>query len=325
MCSTDYKWINVTLKAEFAPRDGAGAVVLNNTMWLIGGWNPIDKEKYPRICSNDVWSSKDGKVWTMEKQNTFLDKNFDPILDWQGRHCAGYVVYKDKMWIVGGDVNQGYYQNDVWNSVDGKKWTYINQGRDVPWGPRALYYTVVFKDKIWVMGGQTMPAFAPSEEIFYTDVWNTSDGINWKQIEQKEPHWTSRGTIGGSVIFNDEIWMIGGASYDTPQTPVRRYYGDIWSSSDGIHWKCRVKSAPWESRMYHDVAVFDGKIWVLEGYRDGENKRDVWYSNNGIDWTELPGTPWKPRHAASIFVYDNALWVVAGNNMESDVWKLVRN
>ena len=26
---------------------------------------------------------------------------------------------KKKMWIVGGDVNQGYYMSDVWNSEDG--------------------------------------------------------------------------------------------------------------------------------------------------------------------------------------------------------------
>jgi hypothetical protein len=25
-----------------------------------------------------------------------------------------------------------------------------------------------------------------------------------------------------------------------------------------------------------------------------------------------------------VFVYDDALWVVAGNNMESDVWRLRR-
>ena len=44
----------------------------------------------------------------------------------------------------------------------------------------------------------------------------------------------------------------------------------------------------------------------------------------GIGWHELPNTPWKPRHAASVFVHAGSLWMVAGNNMESDVWKLTR-
>jgi hypothetical protein len=38
----------------------------------------------------------------------------------------------------------------------------------------------------------------------------------------------------------------------------------------------------------------------------------------------MPKTPWKARHAASVFVHQGALWVGAGNNMESDVWKLRR-
>ncbi len=64
-------------------------------------------------------------------------------------------------------------------------------------------------------------------------------------------------------------------------------------------------------------------MWVLEGYA-GENRNDVWYSDDGSNWYEVPATPWQPRHAASVFVHDGALWMVAGNNMEPDVWKLVR-
>lgn len=71
--------------------------------------------------------------------------------------------------------------------------------------------------------------------------------------------------------------------------------------------------------------VFKDKMWVMEGYNKiGGNTNDAWYSADGINWHELPNTPWKPRRAASVFVHNNALWMVAGNNMESDVWKLQR-
>jgi len=67
-------------------------------------------------------------------------------------------------------------------------------------------------------------------------------------------------------------------------------------------------------------------MWVLEGYLPGVgNLKDVWHSADGVHWYEVPRTPWKPRHAASVFVHHDALWMVAGNNMESDVWKLVRS
>jgi hypothetical protein len=321
----DYHWVKVTSMAAFAPRDGAGALVFQGKMWLLGGWNPGDKKHFPRICNNEVWSSRDGATWTLEKPNTFLDRGFDPTKDWEGRHTAGYVVHQDKMWIVGGDVNQGHYHFDVWNSANGKKWELVNREQKVPWGPRALHYAVAFRDQIWVIGGQTIPSFAPADEVFYRDVWTSPDGVRWEKITPKEPCWSARGMIGGSAVFRERIWVLGGGTYDTPKRPVRLFENDVWSSADGVTWKRHVATAPWEPRQYHDVAVFDGRLWVLEGYSKGRgNRNDVWYSADGENWYEVPNTPWAPRHAASVFVHASALWMVAGNNMESDVWKLER-
>lgn len=319
----EYRWTKITDNAAYAPRDGAGALVFQNKMWLLGGWNPRDKKHFPRICNNEVWSSANGADWTLEKPNTFLDSSFDPASDWEGRHTAGYVVYRDKMWIVGGDVNQRHYQFDVWNTSDGKKWTYVNKDKPVPWGPRALHYTLVFHDKIWVLGGQAMPNFAPSDEALHRDIWTTGDGIRWEQVKPEEPYWSPRGMIGGSTVFKDRIWILGGGTYDTPKYPERNYYNDVWSSADGIHWERHTASALWAPRQYHDVAVFDNRLWVLEGYAKA-NRNDVWHSADGVAWHEVKNTPWQPRHAASVFVFDNALWMVAGNNMEKDVWKLQR-
>jgi hypothetical protein len=319
-----YRWVPVNLQAEFAPRDGAGALVFQGRMWLIGGWNPGDKRHFPRICNNEVWSSADGRAWRLEKPNTFLDETFDPQSDWEGRHTAGYAVLQNKMWIIGGDVNQGHYQHDVWNSPDGRTWTLVNPDQPVPWGPRALHYTVAFRDRLWVIGGQTMPGFAPSEEKFYRDVWTSRDGKDWEQVLPEDPAWAPRGMIGGQAVFRDRIWLLGGGTYDTPSTPTRNFFNDVWSSADGRHWELHTESAPWTARQYHEVAVFDDRLWVLEGYAES-NRNDVWHSADGITWHEVPNTPWKPRHAASVFVHDNALWMVAGNNMESDVWRLVKD
>ncbi|HEY2253908.1 MAG TPA: hypothetical protein VGH74_22690, partial [Planctomycetaceae bacterium] len=184
--------------------------------------------------------------------------------------------------------------------------------------------TVAFRDKIWVMGGQTIPNIAAADEAIYRDIWTTTDGIRWEQVQPEEPYWSARGMIGGSAVFNDQIWILGGGTYDTPKHRERNYYNDVWTSSDGIRWERRTAAAPWAPRQYHDVAVFDKRLWVLEGYAKG-NRNDVWHSADGVTWHELKNTPWKPRHAASVFVFDNALWMVAGNNMERDVWKLERD
>jgi hypothetical protein len=241
----DYEWVLVTRKASFAPRDGAGALVYEDRMWLLGGWNPGDKKHFPRICNNEVWSSKDGAAWDLMKANTFVDRKFQPERDWEGRHTAGYVVHRGKMWIVGGDVNQGHYHFDVWNSGDGKEWTHVNKGKPVPWGPRALHYTVAFKNKIWVMGGQTIPNIAAGAEVFYRDIWSSVDGVNWHKITPREPYWSARGMIGGSAVFKDRIWILGGGTYDTPKKPKRQFFNDVWSSADGVTWEKHGDHAPW--------------------------------------------------------------------------------
>lgn len=323
--AVDYEWVKITTSADFAPRDGAGALCFQGKMWLLGGWNPAAAHRmfFPRTCNNEVWSSVDGTQWRLEKPNAFKDQSFDANADWEGRHTAGYAVFRGRMWIIGGDANQGHYQNDVWSSTDGRSWSLVNRDRPVPWGPRALHYTVVHADKIWVLGGQTMPAFAKADERFYRDIWTTTDGVTWNEVKPAEPFWSARGMIGGSAVLRDRIWILGGGTYDTPQTPTRQYLNDVWSSADGVTWTRHLAATPWTPRQYHDVCAWDDRLWVLEGYAKG-NRNDVWYSADGVRWHEVPNTPWKPRHAASVFVHNDALWMVAGNNMEPDVWKLRR-
>jgi hypothetical protein len=322
-----YEWQRVTEAAAFPPRDGAGALVYQDRMWLIGGWNPDDKVTNPihSNCNNEVWNSPDGKDWTLVRPNTHLDNRFDPAFDWEARHTAGYVVHQGKMWIVGGDPLLGHYQSDVWNSEDGRTWKRVTA--EAPWAPRCLHYTAAHDGLIWVMGGQPVtkriqghvPVWtAPTIETHYNDVWNSRDGVTWTRVTEHAP-WSPRGQIGGSAVKDGRLWILGGGTYYTD------YFADVWSSADGLRWERHTEKAPWRPRQYHDVAVFDGRLWILEGVcKPGGNANDVWFSDDGARWEELPGTPWAPRHAASVFVFKGALWIAAGNHMGRDVWKLER-
>ncbi len=321
-----YRWTCMTEQAPFAPRDGAGLLSFRGRLWQLGGWNPRDKEFFPKICNNEVWASDNGADWELIKPNTFKDGLFDPETDWEGRHTAGYAVFQDKMWLVGGDCNQGHYHPDVWRSEDGRHWRRV--ASSLPWGQRCLHYTVVHAGKIWVMGGQTLPAFAPAELRHYNDVWFSENGADWQQATPSAP-WAPRGMIGGAAVLHDRIWLPGGGIYGyTPGQQERLYYSDIWSSANGVAWERSLIAPPWPARSYHEVAAFDGRLWALEGCNvhipGPPNRNDVWHSEDGVNWHELPDVPWQPRHAAGVCVHDNALWVVAGNNMQSDVWKLER-
>ncbi len=306
----DHAWTCVSRQAGFAPRDGAGLLSFAGRMWLLGGWNPSDKRYFPRTCNSEVWSSADGLDWRLET----------PEAPWEGRHTAGYAVLAGRMWIVGGDPLQGHYQSDVWSSPDGVHWDLACQR--VPWGPRALHHTVAHDGRIWVFGGQTVPQFAPAGLAYHNDVWRSADGARWERVLEHAP-WPPRGMVGGSAVLGGRMWLLGGGTYDTPERPDRLFYNDVWSSADGVDWACYTRNAAFRPRQYHEVAAFDGRLWVLEGY-SGANRNDVWHSSDGTTWLELPDTPWSPRHAASVCVHDGALWVIAGNNMESDVWRLDR-
>ena len=307
--SFTWSWASVRENAAFPPLDGGGALVFGGRMWLLGGWQ---RSTLPRpYTTNSIWDSTNGVDWTWRG-----------AAPWESRHTAGYAVHDGKMWIVGGDANSGHYQNDVWQSADGVHWNRV--ASDVPWRNRVLHHVVAFNGKIWVMGGQKLPLReffpnGPTDEMLYNDVWNTTDGIHWTRVLEHAP-WAPRGMIGGSVVFNNRMWLLGGGTYETPQHPERNYYNDVWSTSDGVKWTRVSPNAPWEPRQYHDVAVFNNRMWVLEGYH-GRNLNDVWSSCDGVTWVQLPGTPWSARHAASVFVHDNALWMVAGN-LWNDVWRL---
>lgn len=318
-------WKLATCDAAFKRRDGAGALTFKGKMWLLGGWNPTSSDgtgspndtsfTSAGYTSNEVWSSVNGADWTLET-----------VAPWPERHMAGWAVFKGKMWVVGGDNNNGVTRNDVWWSSDGKNWHEIKG--DFGWKNRILHHVEVFNNKLWVMGGQrnlfslANPSANPDD--YLNDVWSSSDGINWS-LETAHAAWSPRGVITGSAVFKNKMWLIAGGIYD------EKLYNDIYSSRDGKNWiKVNNTPVPFSKRYYHDVHVMDGKLWLTGGYhwsdKEGDidltgNLNDVYCSENGVNWTQVANTDWLPRHALSVWVYRNELYVGAGN-LWNDIWKL---
>ncbi|MDP1800509.1 MAG: LamG-like jellyroll fold domain-containing protein [Bacteroidota bacterium] len=299
-----YQWQLVNDSATFSVRDGVKGYSFNNKMFLMGGWNPNDSINYPVVTNNEVWESVDGNNWTL------ID-----TADWESRHCFGGLVHNNKMWVIGGDQIQDHFQNDVWNTVDGLNWTKLCDS--VPWGNRATHMACSFDGKIWVMGGQKIISGSNTLDTEYNDVWNSIDGITWNLVTDSAA-WNPRGQISEVIVFNNKMWIIGGGTYNWD----RKYYNDVWSSSDGINWTLVTHQAPWAAREFHEVIVYNNAMWIIGGY-DGNtgNRKDVWYSEDGATWHELKNTPWPERHACAVLNYDQSLWVIAGN-MWNDSWRL---
>lgn len=307
-------WQLVLAEAPFAPRDGAGLVEFNGRMWLLGGWNP---SAFDGTTTNEVWSSTDGSTW---------EQHATP--PWEGRHCAGFVTFQDKIWVIGGDNNRGYYQNDVWSSENGDDWNLITDA--VPWADRVMHYVAVHNNKLYVIGGEEVNDIPDVPDTVYNDVWVSSDGANWDNILDSAP-WLPRGQIQGYAILDSSIWIVGGGTYQYP----RNYYNDVWSSTDGLDWNSMNNSAPFLPRQYHSILVYNGALWVLGGFNSNfepdecGNLGDSWYSIDGIEWKQLIGPGWKNRHATSAISFNGTIFVIAGSingsSPVNDVWKLSSN
>jgi hypothetical protein len=201
--STDgANWQCATPNAGWSPRLGAGGVVFDGKMWLLGGVERyFDGEE--RHLRNDVWYSTDGANWELATEQA----------PWPARAYHGVLAFDNKMWVFGGGnylpTYRGY--NDVWSSPDGVHWTQVTD--HAPWPPRIWFSAVVYKDRMWVLGGWSNN---PSRN--WNDVWYTADGVHWKEL--KTPTVWSERHEQSAFIFQDKLWIAGGNSW--PLT------NDVW-------------------------------------------------------------------------------------------------
>jgi hypothetical protein len=242
---------------------------------------------------------------------------------WKPRDSSGEVVFKNKLWILGGWFNSFEPPpRDIWNSADGIHWNLITN--NAPWKHSDFPMTIAFKNKIWVMGGWyngRLPDHSASNSV-----WSSRNGKSWKKISDKS-EWTPR--IGAGLIqFKGKMWILGGTEdyYFGDSSSLKN---DVWYSDNGKNWKLATANAGWAPRAFHSAVVFNNKIWIMGGGNyvpEYKAYNDVWVSEDGIHWTEVTDhTPWSPRLWFSGVVYRDRIWVLGGwsNNPSrnwNDIW-----
>ena len=300
-------WVKVTDKAGWQPRDSQGEVVFKDQLWILGGWfNSF--EAPPR----DVWSSADGKTWKLVTKEA----------PWKHSDLPMTLVFKDRMWLLGGWFNgrlPGHSaSNEVWSTGDGADWTQTS--KNAGWSPRIAAGAVVFKDKMWILGGTENYYFGDDKSL-KNDVWSSADGKDWK-LATANAGWAPR-AYHQAVVHAGKMWVFGGGNY------VPRYHAlnDVWCSDDGVEWTQVTANAPWAARMWFSAVVYREHMWVLGGWSNNPSKNwgDVWYSRDGKNWQELKSEViWKARHEPSAYVFQDKIWIAGGhaNPLSSEVWSL---
>ena len=348
-----YRWFkNQTLPLPTVPfvspgwavRDGAGLLWFDNQLFLMGGFDARGVAAWGgERTTNDVWSSPDGKIWTR-----VLGHLSDPKeVRWRPRHSAGWVVHNNQLFVVGGgylDTSTGGFAQDVWCSIDGKSWVRKN-GKAAPFNPapddlvkdpvrgarRVLHAVGSYGDRLWLFGGQTNLS---DSRTALNDLWVSCDnGRHWQAKVLHNPgnggQPSPRGMIDSLVEFKGFLWLCGGGTYLSSGGAGREFYNDVWKYSEVTNVWTRVVAsetkAPfsrWSPRQYHNVVVYDGKIWVLSGYgRRSDDSlgylNDVWCSEDGSKWehvkvpTGMKG--WGVSYADGVCASPRGIWRVTGN------------
>lgn len=302
------EWKMVTDSAAWSVRDSQGEVVYDGYMWIFGGWES-SYESPPR----DVWKSADGKNWELVTEKA----------PWLHSDLPMTITFDNRMWLMGGWYNgrleDRSASNEVWCSADGKIWEAAT--KDAGWSPRCAAAIVEFKGKMWILGGTTHYYYGDDSSLL-NDVWCSENGTDWELIT-KNAEWPPR-AFHQAMVLNERIYVMGGGDYD----PEYHGLNDVWSSADGVHWRCETASAPWHERIWFSSVTWHNKMWVIGGWSGNPYKNwpDVWYSADGKSWTELKtsGAQWKERHEHSAFVFQNKLWIAGGMTppLVNDVWVL---
>ncbi len=191
------------------------------------------------------------------------------------------------------------------------------------WAPRDSQGEVVFDGKMWILGGWFDSHSAPPR-----DVWSSVDGKNWNLVTDDAP-W-QHSDLPMTVVYQDQMWFMGG--WRNGRLPDRSASNQVWSSTDGRHWRQATSAAGWSPRLGAGIAVFKDRMWILggsEAYYGGtpdDLKNDVWSTSDGTTWTQHATAPWAPRAFHQAIVLGERMYVLGGGNYDPeylgyhDVW-----
>ncbi len=288
-----------TLESRFHKMGGFAnnaMVVFKGNIWSVGGNNAYSPLYLP---GSDIWWSKNGKNWTFVKRNVFTERSGHSLL-----------VYKNKLWVIGGVDSAGTVLNDIWNSSNGVDWQRVN--RFTPIGEIGNNSSVVFKDRIFVFIGNGQTS---------TKVWSSSDGVAWR-LESSGAFPVRNYTR--TIVFKNHLYVVGGWDRDSGV-----YSNDVWASHDGRSWHRNIPGPSsiagaeriFSPRIGHTMTVFNGKVWVIGGMdQDNIFSSEVWTTTNMKYWQKQEINPRiGPLKGHSSIVFDDGLWLFGGYRQASDL------
>jgi len=287
-----------------------------------------------------------------EYTGSLIWEEVSEVSAWAGRWDHALVVFKDKLWVIGG-YNPGSregdsYLEDVWYSADGSGWELATGS--APWLGRRGHAAVVFNDgsgeSIYILGGFSVDE-STGRRQYNNDVWKTTDGINWACIKENSVT-TLQSSIDWMPRFNhrcevmkagnrDYIYLIAGSfmEHNSPAYTGLTYLNDVWRSADGVNWE-KLDNKDFGIRSEHSTTLDHqtGKIYMQGGtygshdeYNAHNDKpvyrwQELWVSSDGIEWEALNDPDgfyqeylYRAQH--QIIYYEGFIWGFPGKGSTS--------
>ncbi|KQC29905.1 hypothetical protein [Flagellimonas eckloniae] len=301
--STDADGDEITYEVYMDTEDGSTLVESNITS---SSYQPeqrleLTKEYQWRVIANDgKGGTTSSGTFSFTTRNMLAGENLTTNASFGEVWYQTTEYFNGNFLVLGGGLGNSLARNEVvWQSTDGVNWTDVTNSTSFT--PRLLHASVVFKDKLWVIGGWV------DGVIFRKDIWSSTDGVNWVQET----------TDGGLpelynhevVAYDDKLWIIGGNTTDPAVFDINT---NVWVSEDGVNWSiANTTMMSFEVEYWHNLVAFDNKLWVIGGRINGSNFNEMWWTKDGNTWTKSepqPGISFGSNQ--SVFVLDDRMWML---------------
>ncbi len=311
-------WSPVTGEFGVNPSHFAtGIAEFQGRLYQLGGHGAISRNSYVYFADIQTAIQSGNIEWDWDSGNLQAP--------WSSRSHHSVEVFDNRLWVIGGSggsrtANQPL--NDVWAMDAERNWTEVTAAAD--WSARHEPATVVFQDKLWVIGGREHLGWSSA----ISDVWTSGDGANWTLVTD-DPPWRAERAV--AVNFDGRLYLLIHPAQATVWNPGKR--GEVWTTSDGVSWERLSDNGPWG--RYFEAVVHQGRIVVATGPDAGTEYagQAVWESADGVHWVRTMPQPggdhWSAREYPALTTGGGHVWLVGGRSPNggavlNDVWHFNR-
>lgn len=280
-----YRWTKLLDSAGWKKNYNFQMFSIRDTLWVF----------HP----DGTWYSTDGRQW----QKSTLPNAIHNLA------FLDYIVFRGSVYGLGhfeGNIETFRFRPEIYRTMDLRLWDTLARDAGLP--ARFFYHPFVFRDRIWIIGGE-------NRDSSFSDIWNSDDGIQWTRQAQHLPF--GRRSNSQVVQMQDTLYLLN---------------NDVWKSADGLHWTLVTKEiVPGTEIFGYAAVVFDEKIWLLGCNRNGQFTSQVLSSADGQHWTGSDA-PWAPRGGIAAVSHNGKVYMTGGKyggtpdhpdfRYDNDVWVL---